>query len=225
LSRQRYPVPAGLSISSPTEVQPGSPVMGRGSNHRQRSQRQPLLQLLGAPHENQAAHLLQICRGPRSSPSMFPGYWPSVCEPSWAQIGWICRSSYCVLDPSGSLNSIPYSSAGLPELRLMFGCGFLHLFPSTAGWSLSGDSCARFLSYMCTHTSFTFLLEFFAACLFSDSSNQTKLPLHSHLHPLVKKQPETIERHFILFSKGRYGGWVSYFYDQSSEIIFHKPIR
>ena len=53
-------VPAGLGTSSPTEAQPGSPGRGRGSNGRQQSQRQPLLQLLGDPHEDQAAHLLHM---------------------------------------------------------------------------------------------------------------------------------------------------------------------
>jgi len=41
-----------------------------------------------------------------------------------------------------------------PELCLMFDCGYLHLFPSTAGWSLSGDIYDQFLSYMYTDTSF-----------------------------------------------------------------------
>ena len=36
--------------------------------------------------------------------------------------------------------------ADLLELHLMFGCGSLHLFPLTAGWSLSEDSYARILS-------------------------------------------------------------------------------
>jgi hypothetical protein len=61
---------AGLSTSSPTEAWPGRPAKGRESSGRQQSQRQPLLQLLGDPHEDQAAYLLQMCSGPRSSPKM-----------------------------------------------------------------------------------------------------------------------------------------------------------
>jgi hypothetical protein len=48
--------------------------------------------------------------------------------------------------PSGFLNPLPNSSTRLPELLLMFGCGSLHLVQSAAGWILSEDSYARFLS-------------------------------------------------------------------------------
>lgn len=47
-----------LSISSPIEAQPCSPVRGRRSRDRQKSQRGPLLQMLGESNEDQAAHLL-----------------------------------------------------------------------------------------------------------------------------------------------------------------------
>ena len=56
-----HPVIVGLSTSSPTRAQPDSPVRGKGSNGRQQSQRQPPLQLLGDPHEDQAEYLLQTC--------------------------------------------------------------------------------------------------------------------------------------------------------------------
>lgn len=54
-----YLVSAGLSISFPSEAQPGSPVRRGRSNGGQQSQRQPLVQLLGDPHEDQVEHLLQ----------------------------------------------------------------------------------------------------------------------------------------------------------------------
>ena len=38
------------------------------------------LHFLGDPHEDQAAHLLQMCRGSRSSSCMLPGWWP-IREP------------------------------------------------------------------------------------------------------------------------------------------------
>ena len=57
-----HPVTVGLSASSPTEAQPGSPVRGKGSKGRQQSQRQPMHPLLGGRHEDQAAHIW-ICRG------------------------------------------------------------------------------------------------------------------------------------------------------------------
>lgn len=51
-------VTAGLGASSPTATRQGSPA---------KSQNQPLLHLLGDPHGDHVAHLLHICRGPRSS--------------------------------------------------------------------------------------------------------------------------------------------------------------
>ena len=59
---------AGLSVSSSTEAQPGSPDREIGSSGRQQSH--ALLQLLGDSHEDQVAHLLQICRRSRSSSCM-----------------------------------------------------------------------------------------------------------------------------------------------------------
>jgi hypothetical protein len=67
------------------------------------------------------------------------------CSP-WPQVRWLCRSSCGVLHPSSLLTSIPHSSTRLPELRLMLGCGPVHLPPSTAAWRLSGDNYARLLS-------------------------------------------------------------------------------
>jgi hypothetical protein len=55
--------PVGLNTSSLTEAQPGLQVRGRGFNGKQQSQRQPLLQLLGCPLEDQVAHLLKCVGG------------------------------------------------------------------------------------------------------------------------------------------------------------------
>lgn len=41
-------------------------------------------------------------------------------------------SSYGVLEPFILINSIPYSSTGLPEINQIFDSGFVHLPPSPA---------------------------------------------------------------------------------------------
>ena len=64
-------IPAGIRISFPTEAQPGSPGIEGDSVAGNRGKKQPPLQLLGDPHEDQAAHLLQMFRGPSSSLCMF----------------------------------------------------------------------------------------------------------------------------------------------------------
>ena len=63
-----HQVTVGLGAFSPTEATQGSPVKGTESIGRQQNQGQSQLQLLGNPYENQAAHLLHMCRGARSSP-------------------------------------------------------------------------------------------------------------------------------------------------------------
>ena len=66
LLRDRKPtlghlIPAEESTSSSTEVELGSPTTARGCNVRQKNQRQSLLLMLGHSHEDQAAHMLQMC--------------------------------------------------------------------------------------------------------------------------------------------------------------------
>jgi hypothetical protein len=78
---------AGLCMSSPTQAQPGSPAVRRGSTKSE----PPLLQLLGDPHEDQALPLLQMWRVSRYSPYMLFGCWFSLCDPSWAQVSWLCQ--------------------------------------------------------------------------------------------------------------------------------------
>jgi hypothetical protein len=74
-------------------VQEGDPMAGN-------SHRQPPLQVLGDLPEDQAAHLLQMCGRPRSSPCMLFGWCFSLFELSWVQVSRLCRSSCGVLDPS-----------------------------------------------------------------------------------------------------------------------------
>jgi hypothetical protein len=117
-------VPLFPGITSPSRTrdifscwaQRGSPTKQRGSNGRQQSQRQPLLQLLGDAKEAQAAHLPQMCWGPKPSPCMHFSSWFNHCELPGTQISWLCRSPYGDLDPSSMLNSISHSSTGLPKL-------------------------------------------------------------------------------------------------------------
>ena len=53
-----------LCIPSLTEIRPGNPVRRTGSTDKQNIRGQSLLQLLGETCEDQAAHLLHVCRGP-----------------------------------------------------------------------------------------------------------------------------------------------------------------
>ena len=101
----------------------GNPIGGKCSKCRQQSQGQPLLPLLGVPHENQATQLLHMCRRPRSVLCVLSGWWFNLCELLWAQVSWFCGFS-CVYDPSGSYNSSSPtpSSARLPQLCLIFIC-------------------------------------------------------------------------------------------------------
>lgn len=98
-----HPVLVGLGASSSTEAQPGCSVRGRGSKGRKQRQKQPLLHLLGVSHEDQAAHLLQMCRGSLGpAPACYPpppGWWPRLCEPTWSQVSWLCGFSCGVLTP------------------------------------------------------------------------------------------------------------------------------
>ena len=125
-------VPEGLSISSPTEAQPGSPSRDGGPVADNRVQDSPC-QLWGDSHEDQAAHLLQMCRESRFSPWIIFSWQFNLSEPPWLKFVDLVGFSCDVLDPSG------HSSTRLPKLCL-FGCRSLHLFSFTAGWSLSGDS-------------------------------------------------------------------------------------
>jgi Holliday junction resolvasome RuvABC endonuclease subunit len=61
-----HQVAAGQNTSAPTKAKQAVAGRGKGSKGRQQSQRQLHLQLLGDPHEDQAAELLQICGVPRS---------------------------------------------------------------------------------------------------------------------------------------------------------------
>lgn len=66
--------PAELGTYSPIGYPQVVQVGGMGSNSREQKQRQPLLHLIGSPHEGEAAHLLQMCKGSRSSFCMLPSW-------------------------------------------------------------------------------------------------------------------------------------------------------
>jgi hypothetical protein len=70
-----YQLTVELHTSSRAEARHGSSVKGMGCMGRQQIRAQPPLQLLGDPHEDQDAHLLHICGGPRSSPCSFFDLW------------------------------------------------------------------------------------------------------------------------------------------------------
>jgi hypothetical protein len=107
--------------------------MGKGSKGPQHSQR-ATTPIVRNPHEKQAAHLLHMCKRPSSSLGMLFGWWFSQREPAWAKVRLHCRFSCAILDYSSSLIPSPYSSTNIPQLHPLFGCGFLHLFLSAAGW-------------------------------------------------------------------------------------------
>lgn len=54
---------AGLDVFCPTMVRPGSTTSRKESKARQECQTQLLLQLLGKPYEEQAAHVRYMCKG------------------------------------------------------------------------------------------------------------------------------------------------------------------
>ena len=103
-----YQVLSGLNASSLSEARKSSLARGMRSKGSQWSQRQHPFQLLGDPHEDQAARLLQMCQWPRSSLHMLFGCWFSLCEPLWDQVSCLCRFSCGAFDSSGSCNPSPY---------------------------------------------------------------------------------------------------------------------
>ena len=89
-------------------------------------------------------NICYMCTGsPRSSSCMLFGWWFIIWEPTVVQASWLFWSSCRVTIPSISLTLFFNSSKSLSELSLKFGCGYLHLFQSAAGWSLTEDSYAR----------------------------------------------------------------------------------
>ena len=74
-----YQFAVGLGTSSHIVARQGILVQGKGSKGRQQSQIQPLLLLLGVPHEDWAAHLLYMCWGSTSIPCMLSVWWFSLC--------------------------------------------------------------------------------------------------------------------------------------------------
>ena len=135
----------GISCCSKTKHLPpikagqGNPVGGKGSQKRTKSQRYPLLPLLGIPTRKPSNTTVTYIQRPRSVPCTVPGCQFSLCEPLWAQAGWFFRFFCGVLDPSGSYNPSSLSFARLPKLCLIFGCRSLHLFHLVARYSLSND--------------------------------------------------------------------------------------
>lgn len=104
---------------------------GRGSNVREQRPRQLVFLLSGEPHEHQTACLLQMCDHP-----FFLWVFLWLHDPSNVLTSFFFNV----------LTSILHFSLRLPSLCLIFDCGFLHLPPSTARWSLLEGSYAKFLS-------------------------------------------------------------------------------
>jgi hypothetical protein len=98
------------------------------------------------PAWRRSFHLLHMCRQPRSSLCSLFGWWFSLWELTGVHVSWLYWS-FCEIPVLFGLRN-PFSnfSSGLLELRLMFRCESLHLFPLAAGWSFLENSFTRFLS-------------------------------------------------------------------------------
>lgn len=73
-----------------------------GPKSQSKSQRQPLLQLLRVPQEDQAIQLPYTRRVPRLVPHRLPGPSLSLCEPLWSQLLILCVTHLAIkiLPPS-----------------------------------------------------------------------------------------------------------------------------
>jgi hypothetical protein len=84
-------------------------------------------------------------RGPRSNPACSLVGGSVSVSPEGPRlvdsVGFHVVSSIPWLSPSSQV------STRFPKFYLMPDCGFLHLFPSAAGWSLAEDGFARLLSW------------------------------------------------------------------------------
>ena len=142
-----YQAILGLGPSYPTEARQGGPVREAGSTGRQASNtfRDSPTSVIGEPYEDSAAHLLHICRGPRSNLCSTFGWRFSLWEtPFPGQLTlFIIQWKLCPLQvPQYS----PSSSLRFSALHLMFQCESLHPFPLACGKSISEYSYARFQS-------------------------------------------------------------------------------
>ena len=80
------------------------------------------------PHENQAAQLLHMCRGPSYISCLFSGWWFCLIEHLWGQVCWFCVFSCGVLDLFIFFNPSSRSSTIFLKLCLMFGCSLCIYF-------------------------------------------------------------------------------------------------
>lgn len=55
--------------------------------------------IVRGPNEEQTAHQLHLCRGPRGSLCMLFGWWTNLCVPPLVQVSLLCRSSCDGFDP------------------------------------------------------------------------------------------------------------------------------
>ena len=100
------------------------------------------------PHENQAAQLLHMCRGPSYISCLFSGWWFCLIEHLWAQgqVCWFCVFSCGVVVPPGSNSSSSPSSIGFTAFCVMFGYVSPYLVPSVAACSPSDGDYDRLMS-------------------------------------------------------------------------------
>lgn len=104
-----HQISAGLGTSPPSEARQGNQVKGMRSTSRKQIQKHLILHLLWDSHEDQAVHLLHMCRGleARCSQCSLFGWWLSLWDSSVVQVSWLCWFSCGVSVLFGSLNLFP----------------------------------------------------------------------------------------------------------------------
>lgn len=122
ISKTWHQVRVRLSISPCIRIEQSNPVWGIGYPKLATESETASAPTVKSPTRNQATQLKHICRGPRLIPCSFPSCWLSLWELLWAYISWFCGFSYGILDPSDSYSPFSFSSAGFPELCIMFDC-------------------------------------------------------------------------------------------------------
>jgi hypothetical protein len=113
-----------MCILSLSEEGQGSPVSWRDPQTCNSFRNWPSSSCWGDPLEDQAVHLLHMCRGPRYSWCTLCGLWFSLCTPSLVEISRLCWSSCGVPISTRALNPSLNFSMRLPWFVQYLAGGF-----------------------------------------------------------------------------------------------------